>query len=47
MNLFLRLITIPPPCGPAGGIIGSLDGKDRNDFKLFTYLPKICRRVKI
>lgn len=47
MNLFQRLITIPPPFGPAVGIIGSLDGKDRNDFKLFTYPPKICRRVKI
>ena len=47
MNLFQRLITIPPPFGPAVGIIGSWDGKDRNDFKLFTYPPKICRRVKI
>lgn len=44
MNLFKTLITIPPPFGIAGGIIGSLERRGRNDFKQFTYPPKFAER---
>ena len=37
MNLLKKLIIIPSPFGATGGIIGSLERKDRNSFKLFTY----------
>lgn len=42
MNLFKKLIKIPSVFGAVGGIIGSLERKDRNGFKRFTYHPEFA-----
>lgn len=46
MNLLKKLIIIPTPFDVVGGIIGSLERKDRNSFKLIMYHLKFAAGQK-